>query len=350
MRLPDFICVGPARTGTTWLHAALSEHVGLPRRVKETRFWTLYYDKGMEWYADHFRHCDSSRPVGEACPYFPTPSARERIARQLPDCKIIVTLRDPVDRSFSQYRLMRKMGLVKGSFEDALKHPRIAETNRYAFHLRGWMDLFGAENVKVLLFDDLKRDPQGFLDQVCAFIGIERIALEDQAIRERDINSHKYQPRSKWLSRRICHVMDYMHAQRNYRTLNLLHRSGFLDFCLAGRKPFPPLSSETTLRLRQRLLEEIEAVEALTGFDLKMWKEPTASVNRWLEDLHNRRKAPGFGKREIAALVLALIPLTTGAVPDGLDLSNMRFDINQMTSVLEDGDDHGFEGLISALI
>jgi hypothetical protein len=350
VRLPDFICVGPGRTGTTWIHAALSGHVGLPLRVKETRFWGLYYDKGLEWYADHFRHCDPSRPVGEACPYFPTQVARERIARHLPNCKIIVTLRDPVERSYSQYRLLRRMGLAKGTFEEELQHPRIVETNRYGFHLRGWLDLFGPDNVQVLLFDDLKRDPQNFLDQICEFIQIPKITLERQNIRQSDINSHKYLPRSRWMARRIRRLTDLMHEKRAYRTMNFLDRTGLFELLLSGRQPFPPLSLDTEFRLRERLLPEIEAVEALTSIDLKAWKDASDGTNQALEVASGRRRASGFGRREIAAIAMAFIPLATGAVPDGLDLGSMRFNPVQMTSVLEDGDDHGDDGaLIAAL-
>jgi len=342
--------VGPGRTGTTWLHAALSGHVGLPLRVKETRFWGQYYHKGIEWYADHFRHCDDSRPVGEACPYFATPNARDRIARHLPRCKIIVTLRDPVDRSYSQYRALRKMGLARSTFEDELNHPRIAETNRYAFHLRGWMDLFGAENVKVLLFDELRRDPQRFLDRVCEFIGIPHIALAGKRIRDTDINSYKYLPRTRRISRRVGRLIDFMHEKRIYRTMRFLDRIGFFEMWLTGRQPFPPLSPATELSLRQQLLPEIEAIEALTSFDLKAWKQPSANVNQWLE-LVPERMRPSMvpGRREIAAILLALIPLATGAVPDGLDLGTMRFNPIQVNSVLEASDDDIDDGMILAL-
>ena len=221
MNLPSFICVGPGRTGTTWLHAALTGHAGLPHRVKETRFFGQYYHKGIEWYAEHFRHCDPSRPIGEACPYFATEGARERIAEHIPDCKIIVILRDPVERSYSQYRMLRRMGLAHGSFEREIHHPRIVETNRYAFHLQRWTELFGAENVKVLLFDELKNAPQRFLDQVCDFVELPRIGMETVKIGASDINAYKLKPRSRWLSRRVGRLMDRLHERRAYRTMEL---------------------------------------------------------------------------------------------------------------------------------
>lgn len=338
MRLPDFICVGPARTGTTWLHAALTGHVGLPMRVKETKFWGPYYDKGLQWYADHFRHCDRSQPVGEICPYFRTPEARTRIAQHLPNCKIIVNLRDPVERSYSQYRLMRKMGVVDGSFEEALSHPRIVETNHYASHLRGWIDLFGTGNVKVLLFDDLKTQPQKFLNEACDFIGIARIPLAEKIILDSDVNSFRYQPRSRRISRRVTRVMDALQGQRAYRTINFLERIGLWEFLLTSSQPFSAISPGTARELRERLIPEIEALETLIGVDLKAWKQPGDTFRS--AEAERRQKAPsGAIRREIAAILLALIPLATGAVPDGLDLGTMRFSTTPVNSILEDTDD-----------
>jgi len=98
LRLPDFVGVGPGRTGTTWLHEVLKGHVNLPAGIKETDFFTTNYNKGIEWYADHFRDADRIRPTGEINPYFGFPEAAERIAIHIPRCKIICTFRNPVER------------------------------------------------------------------------------------------------------------------------------------------------------------------------------------------------------------------------------------------------------------
>lgn len=309
--------------------------------MKETRFWGQYYHKGIEWYAENFRDCDPSRPIGEACPYFATEGAGERIAHHIPDCKIIIILRDLVDRSYSQYRMLRRMGLARGSFEHEIHHPRIVETNRYAFHIARWRNLFGTDNVKILLFDDLKNAPQLFLDQVCDFIGLPPIPLETVDIGTSDVNAYKKKPRSRRLSRRVGKLMDWMHERRFYRTMELLERSGIVNFCLEGRRPFPPISPLTESRLREQFLPEIEAVEALTGLDLKTWKSRAQAEKSKASARKPILSIPG--RRGLAALALALIPLATGAVPDGLDLGTMRFNPAQVVAALEDGsDDHSF--------
>ena len=143
--------------------------------------------------------------------------------------------------------------------------------------------------------------------------------------------------------------MDWMHERRAYRTMELLERWGIVKFCLEGRREFPPISPLTEMRLREEFVPELEAVEKLTGLDLSAWKKPSPTEEL---DPATRREAVAMpGRREIAALLLALIPLATGAVPDGLDLGTMRFNPVQVVAAFEDGsDDHSDEaGMIAAI-
>jgi hypothetical protein len=127
-QLPDFIAVGPPRTATTWLDLVLRGHVGLPGETKETHFFTRNYGRGIDWYARHFRRCASGKVVGEICPsYFESPQARERIRAAIPGCEIICTLRDPVDRLYSYYKLMRQKGKL-GEASNRLQPLRVSRS------------------------------------------------------------------------------------------------------------------------------------------------------------------------------------------------------------------------------
>src|SRR5260370_3690121 len=106
-RLPQVIGVGPGRTGTTWLHRVLEGHVDLPYGVKETQFFVTFYDKGIDWYARHFRYATGERRAAEICPrYFFKPEAIERLNPPIPDCRILATLPGPVDRLSPLYKLI----------------------------------------------------------------------------------------------------------------------------------------------------------------------------------------------------------------------------------------------------
>ena len=113
-RLPEIIGAGPGRTGTTWLHRVLEGRVDLPYGVKETQFFNTFYDKGIDWYARHFRYATGERKIAEICPYFFHPLAPARIKAHIPNCRIITTLRDPVDHSFSAYKLVLHFAWARG--------------------------------------------------------------------------------------------------------------------------------------------------------------------------------------------------------------------------------------------
>ena len=106
LRLPDFLHVGPPRTGTTWLHEVLAGHVGLPEG-KSTRFFETQYHRGIKWYADFLKDCPADLPCGEMQAHtFSDNLARNRIRKDLPNCKIICSFRDPATRLYSAYRLL----------------------------------------------------------------------------------------------------------------------------------------------------------------------------------------------------------------------------------------------------
>jgi hypothetical protein len=177
LRLPEFLGVGPSRTGTTWLHEALIPVAGLPH-LKETHFFSTRYRRGVKWYAAQFRHCSEGVPIGEICPYFGTPGASARVQQHIPRCKIICTFRDPVERAYSYYKLARSYGWTRSGFEETLEQlPNIMETNRYAQYLGQWRMRFGNEGVLVMLYDDLIADRQAFVDKICDFIGAQRLSL-----------------------------------------------------------------------------------------------------------------------------------------------------------------------------
>jgi hypothetical protein len=292
-QLPDCIAVGVGRSGTTWLHEVLTGHVGLPHGVKETDFFFRRYANGIDWYKSFFRHCAPGRPILEICPtYFSSAEARQRMKEHIPDCRIICTFREPVERAYSHYKLMRHNVWTRASFEEVVNRSReIAEMNQYALNLRGWQQTFGRDNVLVCLYDDLEHDPQGYLDCVCDFIGIPPFPLPRSAAVAR-LNSFPAAPRSRRLAQNARHVRDWLRGCRLYWVDRLLEHAGVWHFCFDGGEVFPPVEPELERQLRQRFLPEVEALEQLIGRDLSAWKVSRDSahqmVNAPQSARHNR--------------------------------------------------------------
>ena len=123
MPLPTVLIAGAQRCGTSTLTSYLRRH---PRifmaKPKELHFFDMHYDKGMDWYAEFFTPKERHIVLGEATPiYMFDPVARERIAHHLPDIKLIVSLRDPTKRAYSQFfHAKRNDKEDLESFEEAL--------------------------------------------------------------------------------------------------------------------------------------------------------------------------------------------------------------------------------------
>jgi LPS sulfotransferase NodH len=274
IRLPDFIAVGPPRTATTWLHEVLKERVCLPAERKETDFFTRFYDRGAEWYADFFRHCGATSVVGELSPmYFASDEARERIAAMLPRCKIICSFREPVARAYSNYRLLRRQAFTKADFEAAAtSRGDLVESSRYGSYLEKWFAAFGRERVMVLIYDDLEANPQGFLDSVCDFIGIERFAVTASTVGTERVHQVNTLPANPRMARAARNLVAWFANRRMDRAAGIVRRNRLIKYMLEGGDPFPPPAPEMVARLRERYRPEMEKLERLIGRDLSAWK------------------------------------------------------------------------------
>jgi Sulfotransferase domain len=273
-RLPDFIAVGPPRTATTWLHEVLKGHVGLPEGIKETDFFSRHYARGIDWYADYFRACPPGLKIGELCAtYFASPEAPARIAKDLPRCRILCTFRDPVDRAYSFYRLLRRHAWTRVGFEEAVhKHREIGEQSRYAFHLQRWFDMFGRDAVMAALYDDLEADAQAFVDRVCEFIAIKRIEVKATQAAQR-VHVVESAPPSRRLVRQARKLLQFLHSRRMHSTALKLRWSALGRFIYEGGKPFEPLAADVEERVRALFAPEVDALEKLIGRDLSAWKQ-----------------------------------------------------------------------------
>ena len=272
-RLPEFIAVGPQRTGTTWLHQVLAGHVGLPR-IKETDYFSKHYDRGLEWYLEFFGHCPASLPIGEIDPnYFGISEACDRIAALIPDCKIICSLRDPVERAYSSYRIMRRDAWTRVGFEETVaKNPVIRESSRYAHHLKNWWARFGRDRVLVCLYEELESDPQAYLDRIAKFIGIPRVVVEGSPAATERVNTVTHAPRSRRVAQNARNARDWMRLHRWHRAIELLDKAGVWRFCFGRGEEFAPIDPAVEARLREHYRAEVDAVEELLGCDLSAWK------------------------------------------------------------------------------
>lgn len=143
--LPDFLCIGVYRAGTTWLQEVLSAHpdIFVPRE-KEIMFFSHHYSNGLSWYENFFKNEDPGILKGEICPtYFTHPLAAQRIHSAIPDARLIVILRNPVEQVHSLYKLWIRRGYTTWSLEKVVvKEPEFIANVMYSKNLRRYYNYF----------------------------------------------------------------------------------------------------------------------------------------------------------------------------------------------------------------
>jgi LPS sulfotransferase NodH len=277
--LPSFLIIGPPRTGTTWLHEVLSPHARLPEPTKEIRFFDRHFDRGLPWYLKHFPGPRDARPAGEVAPtYFASAEARVRIARTLPNAKVVVIFRHPVQRLVSMYRMKRAYGIIGWDLEEALERdPELIASSRYATQLSQWQSLFGAEQIRISLFSELNADPQGFVDRIAGHIGIARFRLQPPQLAQVYSAARMTTPRSFLATRAATSMADWCKARRFDAVVAGVRNSGLMKLFVGGGAPFPEVPRQTLARITEMLMPEIEALEAMLNRDLTEWKCPADS-------------------------------------------------------------------------
>jgi ABC-type cobalamin/Fe3+-siderophores transport system ATPase subunit len=272
--LPSFFIIGPPRTGTTWLQNILSQCTWLSHPTKETRFFDKHFDRGLDWYRSHYRRANHGRMIGEVAPtYFSSVEARDRIARLIPDAKVVCTFRNPVDRVVSLYRLKRAYGLIPWSLDEALKRdPELMESSRYAAHLQAWKSVLGDSRVLATLHEDMQQDPQAYLDKVTDFLGLARLKLRPRQTRRVLSSEALTEPRCYYWTRGAILLAEWSRARRLDPLIASAKRWGAMKLFVGGGPSFPELSQYQQAGLRQLFRPEVEALEAILNRDFSAWK------------------------------------------------------------------------------
>jgi hypothetical protein len=251
----------------------------LPASAKETRFFDTNFHRGFAWYTAQYEKERGEQHRGEIAPtYFASAIARERMAQHVPNAKIVCVFRNPVDRIVSLYRLKRAYGLIPWEFEQALERdPELMESGRYASHLKLWIRSFGKSNVQTLLYDDLREDPQRFLNTVVDFLGVPRFELAEWQSGFVHDSESMTAPRNYYATRSATLAADWFKARRLGRLVRAFKQSRLSRLVLGGGPPLPKLSRQVMEQLSETLEPEVEELESMLRRDLSTWKARIAA-------------------------------------------------------------------------
>jgi len=253
----------------------LLEHPQLcfPAGVKETAFLSARFSKGWSWYWSHFEHWRLGQLCAEIGPQaFDRPEAAQRLWEHNPSCRIIISLRDPVERSFSMWLHLRRKGYIDCDFSAATQSvPAILGASHYRGHIERWLELFGRQRVLFVLLEDIASSPQSVLLRVYDFAGIDRVPVP-AAVSER--LGLRQLPAFPHLARLAARGANWLRDRRLYGPIELAKSLGLREAIFGGAAaPLPTLDSD----MRRQLIEEFEPdityVEELLDRRLDTWRQ-----------------------------------------------------------------------------
>lgn len=289
VRLPDFLIIGAAKSGTTTLHELIGRH---PRvfisHVKEPEFFAVdsVYERGLSWYHALFKEAKEHQLCCEAStaytrsPQFPR--AAERIARTIPDAKLIYLLRHPIDRAYSHYvhRVTRELyphQPIRWTFEEHVKNdPMCLDGSRYMDQIEQYLGHFAKESLLVLLTEDLEKDPKRIVREAWDFLGLDEVDFGDEDVRGNESQSI----REGRIRRYIMSPLNKIPGVKGFKSLvpkawkdrvfSMLENSSYGRRVKQEHTP-PKMLPET----RKRLVEEFrplnKRLSEFMGRDLSHW-------------------------------------------------------------------------------
>jgi hypothetical protein len=232
--LPHAIIIGAQRCGTTSLFDFMIQHPAIHAPTKkEIHYFSIFYEKGENWYRAHFplrTQMQKDEITAEASPYYLYhPYASERLYAHVPDAKIIVLLRNPVERALSQYFLEVKLGRETLSLEDALlaeeeriapEREKMAADSSYYSQLHQWFSYcsrgkyieslkkynnYKKDNrVLVLQSEEFFRDPHSVMHTLFQFLNVDDTFLCTD-VHPRNVGTN----RTKVPGKVYCHLEEY---------------------------------------------------------------------------------------------------------------------------------------------
>jgi hypothetical protein len=308
---PDFFIVGAAKAGTTSIAEYLAMHPQIYMSpVKEPHFFatdinldelresvkrrlkaqdlesvfqgktTLHraYITDKNQYLRLFENAGNAITAGEASPsYLYSSAAASEIFKFNPQAKIIILLREPVSRAWSQYLMDLRLAFTRKNFEDALAEDAAAETSGwgsrslyrelglYSSQVERYFRQFPKEQILILLYDEMVSDTPGMLKKIFRFLGVDPEFQPPSDVRKNVASV----PRNRFMQKLLA--MDVIRVKLRTALGDSGLKSAIKKMLYRAPLQTKP-STQTVHQLKQFFREDIDRLEKLTGIDLSAWK------------------------------------------------------------------------------
>jgi Sulfotransferase domain len=297
IKLPKFLGIGAAKCGTTSLHEILAQHseIYLPEK-KELHFFEndAHYNLGLNWYADYFKEVNDKKLIGEiTADYIFYNYVPERIFKDLgKDVKLILMLRNPVDRAYSEYLFNVRRGYLNSSFEEVIENEKNFDPDKfenrncvpiyrskYSVHIKRFLNYFDSNNIHYVLFeDDFIANRTETFNNIFSFLNVPR---EDINLNQR--YKPAYVPKYQWLQSIVYQPNRLKNFSKKFLKTHKLRRrikDQLLPLINKSKNEVEKITPQLRNNLMQQyFIEDIKETEKLINRDLESWLSATALMD-----------------------------------------------------------------------
>lgn len=295
--IPNLYIPGAAKSATSYLFSALgkspdiftpaikemhymaSEFIQFPLDIKDPfKSYEQYIIFDFDKYIDHYRDAIDFKYTLDCSPtYLFYPDSAKKIKSLSPNAKIIISLRNPVDRAFSQYKMNVRINFESLSFEEALENEihgirlnffratAYKAMGLYYNQLKSYYDAFGRENIKIILFEDIGSKPNEVILGICEFLNIE---FSPEMVDNGKRNYTGF-PRNSLINKIV-----YSKGLRKI-VKAIIRNSGsrekLTDIYIRSNNKNISMSNQTRKMLVEYYADDIDKVRELTGHALLNW-------------------------------------------------------------------------------
>lgn len=285
----DFIGIGVPRAGTTWLSQCLDEHPEIcVAKVKETYFFNKndLFEQGLKYYRTFFNGCGQNKIKGEFTPsYMHSSEALKRIKTAFPEVKIIICLRNPIERACSHFwkdYLSGRYVYHANNFSEVVNNPDNKYINE-SFYYEGLKEVFSyfdRKKVLVLILENVKENRVICLQKVYNFLGVQNNfapLLINKPISQTGSARSKV-PIISGLIYRVRFIRNrapswFVWLCRKMRVREFINFILRVNYLKSGGRKFdkPKVSQQERLRLQEIFKDDISKLEDLLQTDLSFW-------------------------------------------------------------------------------
>lgn len=282
----DFIGIGVQKAATSWLFQCLLEHPEIKvGKEKEVNFFNFKYHFGYHWYHRLFEF--GSWKTGEfSTLYFWDKNVPERIHLYRSDIKLILCLRNPVDRAYSQHQHEVRRGRVSGElldFDLAIQsNPSYINQGLYASHLKNYLKHFKLEQIFICFQEEIGSNPDQVLLRLYEFLNLDT-TFKPNAINTKVNVARTY--KSKKVDKAYRKIKSFIHKYANDSIVSAIKKMNIHKLIerhnIKEQDPIsiPPMSESTREKLQSLFLEEIKELEKIIGRDLSAWHQLSPSTS-----------------------------------------------------------------------